>query len=195
MLEDSSEIEVIADVESGEGLLNLLKTRSPHVILLDLYMPGMNGLETLKIVKRQFPHIYVMIFSMAGNPSEIREALSSGAKGFVSKSVQKTELIQGVKKVSMGETFLDEETKKKYFEDIQDGIKPHNNTFKLTEREQEILALIAKGLRGAEIAAQLHMQPTTVDRHRKNILRKSKAILDLQTMHGVVAYAVKHKII
>jgi DNA-binding NarL/FixJ family response regulator len=181
-------IEKIEDVqisgEAGDGLelLQLLKDSSPDLIILDLSMPNMRGLEAIREIKRICPQTKILVLTMHKKKEFIRQVLEDGADGFLSKDDASSELIRAIRTIKQGG---------RYFSPVLSNIISSlfwENEKKevLTMREREILKLLAEGKKSREIAEALFISPNTVRRHRENIMEK----LNVRTLADLIKYAI-----
>lgn len=170
-------LEVVGEAENGEQLLAQLPTTPCDVVLLDLHMPGLDGLATTQRLQAEFPDVRVLILSMADNERAIGQVLAAGAQGYVLKNAGHDEIVVGVRAVAAGKRFLCSELGLMMLERVLTGVpetaaKPASG---LTAREQEILRLVADGLTTAQIAEKIFTSPRTVETHRQNIMEKTGA--------------------
>ncbi|MCF6366754.1 MAG: response regulator transcription factor [Bacteroidales bacterium] len=193
MLIANKEIEVIGEAGNGEELFKSLNNNIPDVILLDISMPGISGVEISKILSDKYPQIQILIISMNTDERTILSALKVGIKGFLPKDTSKEELIKAIISVNIGNEYFGTEISqiiyKNYIESINPGSK--QNKLEITEREIEVIRYISDGLSYKEIGTKMFISPRTVETHRNNILSKLK----LRTNIDLVKYAVKNEII
>ena len=187
-------VEVIGTAHNGEDLLSKLLTLQPDILLLDLNMPVLNGLEVIPILKNDFPELKIIIVTKYSDPKFVRECLQvHKVSGYILKNSSFRELIEGLKDVSRGQVHIsrnlqlypkdaDEELPSVFDEAFL--IKYH-----LTRREIEILGLISQAKSSSEIAENLFISPQTVGAHRKNIMRK----LGITTTAGLVRFAIQNQ--
>jgi len=169
-------IEVIGTALNGLDLLTLLENEKPDVILMDINMPKMNGIEATKILDEKMPWVKVIALSMYDHPVYIKKMFKSGAKGFVSKNATKMELGKAIQMVYSGEIYISEEISRillREYSSVTDSDEDGDFT-SLTSREIEIIQLLADGLYTKEIAEKLFISDKTVERHKTNILKKLK---------------------
>ena len=169
-------IEVIGTALNGLDLLTLLENDKPDVILMDINMPKMNGIEATKILDEKMPWVKVIALSMYDHPVYIKKMFKSGAKGFVSKNATKMELGKAIQMVYGGEIYISEEISRillREYSSATDSDEEGDYT-SLTSREIEIIQLLADGLYTKEIAEKLFISDKTVERHKTNILKKLK---------------------
>lgn len=169
------DIEVIG--EAGDGVETLALTRQfhPDVVLLDLAMPGLSGLNVLRRIREDVPESQVLILTQHELPEYILPALHEGAKGYVLKRASGNEVVQAIRAVARGESYLHSSIAG-YVVEAATGQAPHMALQKprvaLSEREKDVLLLIGEGKRNTEIAAILSVSPKTVDKHRASLMKK-----------------------
>ena len=181
--------------EAGDGLetVRLVERLQPDVLILDLMMPGLSGLEALRIIRQRSSRTRVVVLSMYGNNAFVASALINGASGFVLKGCEEEDLVRAVLEAVAWRRYLSppitERAIDAYIEQVRVGqLDPHET---LTAREREVLQLVAEGNTGAEIAARLHISQRTVENHRANVMRK----LGLKNQSELVRYAVRRGLI
>jgi DNA-binding NarL/FixJ family response regulator len=186
MLEETEGMQVLEPVSNGRQLLARLREQAADLVLLDLHMPQMDGLETLRFLQKEFPSLKILVFTNYNQPKLLREARSLGARGYLLKSCTAQTLREAVLTVSDGGTWFDEgavpEGEGTVFTD--DFMKK----YQITPREVEIIRKIAQGYTTKEIGEQLFVSEFTVNAHRRNICRK----LDIYTPVGLVNFAKEH---
>ena len=189
--EYDDEINIIGTVNNGEELVKLVSLKQPKVVVTDIRMPKMDGIEATKIIKKQFPHISVLAMSMFDQPDAIKQMLDVGATGYILKNSGIKMLSKAIVSVANGETFFDPNVAFNFMNDYIDKNVTIGKASKiiLSNREKEILQLIANGKTSKEIAETLFIAKTTVDTHRKNMIRK----LDLSSGSELIKYAIDKK--
>jgi two-component system response regulator NreC len=189
LLEAESDFSVIGETGDGLESVRLVEKLQPDVLILDLMMPGLSGLEALRIIRKRSPRTRVVVLSMHENKAFVAEALKNGATCYVLKGSDEENLVQAVQEAAAGRRFLSPPVTERAIDaDIEQAraaqLDPHET---LTAREREVLQLAAEGKTGAEIAARLHISPRTVENHRANVMRK----LGLKNQSELVRYAVR----
>lgn len=180
-LEYEDDISVVGEANDGEILVDLVRKKQPQVVITDIRMPKCDGISATKIIKKELPHIKVIAFSMFDQREAINQMKLAGATGYIMKNSPLKKLIEAVRIVAKGETFFD------------DSIISLDTTSKeeiiLSSREKEILRLIGEGKTSQEIADQLFIGKSTVDTHRKNILKK----MNIHGKTDLIRFAVERK--
>ncbi|BBB46894.1 response regulator [Pelolinea submarina] len=172
-LETVPEIEVIAQAESGSDAVQLAEQLAPDVVLMDLIMPGMDGVEATWRVRQVSPRSKIVILTSFHEDSNIFPAIKAGALSYVLKSIDPEELAETIKSAARGEAVLDSKVASRLMHEYRDDANESMQAYmQLTNREQEVLELIAKGLSNAQIAEQLVISEKTVKSHVSNILSK-----------------------
>jgi len=176
LLNSLQNIEVIGTALNGVELMALLEKDKPDVILMDINMPKMNGIEATKIIDAKMPWVKVIALSMYDHPVYIKKMFKSGAKGFVSKNATKMELGKAIEMVYHGDIYISEEISRILLREYSNTSDSDENAdyTSLTSREIEIIQLLADGLYTKEIAEKLFISDKTVERHKTNILKKLK---------------------
>lgn len=180
-------ISIIGEASNGLELINLLKNEPlPDIIITDIRMPVVDGLIATRIITKDYPNIPILALSMYDQSADVLEMLEAGAKGYVTKDVEKEELLIAIKCLLEGKCYFS----KNLPDDIQDWFRKGRNieTQVLTKREIEILELVAKGRSSVEIAMVLKVSKFTIDTHRKNIHKK----LGIKSNTGLVNYVLKN---
>lgn len=187
-LENSDGIKVIGQAGNGKEAIEMVSANQPDLVLMDISMPIMDGLEATSIFKEKFPDIKILILSMHDEPEYIVKLMQSGASGYILKDVSSHELINTIKSVYHGGTTFCSGTTQRLFNQNDQTSKTSSI---LSEREVDILKLIANGECNKNIARTLNISVRTVETHRLNIKNK----LDLQTTAGLTRYAIEHSFV
>jgi two-component system, NarL family, nitrate/nitrite response regulator NarL len=178
-------IDIIAEAENGKQLLELLTYITPDIVMMDISMPEINGMDALEIVHEKFPHVRVIILSMHDDKEYILNVIRSGAAGYLLKDISGEDMIAAIEKVHSGG---------KYFSNDITQILAQENTSNggdiLTTREQLILRLFSHGYNNKKIAIELDISVRTVETHKRNIKHK----VGIDTTSGLVRYAIEHRL-
>ncbi len=171
MLEQCDDISINSTFSKGKDLLDFLTIYTPDIILLDINLPDSNGIELCSCILKMYSSISIIGLSNYSETSFIKNMMRNGAKGYLLKNTSKEELIEAIKTVYSGDTFLPTVLKNKLLNESF-GMQPSSFIPKLTRREDEILKLIAEELTNSEISEKLFISIKTVESHRKNLLQK-----------------------
>jgi two-component system nitrate/nitrite response regulator NarL len=183
------EFEVVGDAANGQEALRKAKLTLPDVVLMDISMPHMNGLEAMANLRKQVPNAKVLILTMHDSKEYIAQVVRSGARGYLLKDSAPAELVGAIKAVHGGEVYFSPSVSKVLIEEMADGNKRSLDgpaPPPLTDREREVLSLIAEGLLNKQIADRLGIGVRTIETHRERIMRK----LDIHTVAGLTKYAI-----
>ncbi len=162
-------IEVVGKANNGIQVLQMLQSNKIDILLMDLNMPQMNGIEATEKVKIQFPNVKILILTMLSDSIHIKKLIDLGVDGYLLKNSDKITLIKAIESVFDGKSFFDGEVTKTILNRYKQKIEIDDEEVFLSERELEIITLIAQGLSTLEIAEKLFISPHTVKTHRKNI--------------------------
>jgi DNA-binding NarL/FixJ family response regulator len=173
MLRREPDFELCGIANNGREVLEMLPTTKPDLILLDINMPKMNGLETIKYIRQSYPNVKIVMLSGYFDEAIIKEAKIKGANGYLLKSSQRDELIHTIKMVYSGALFATPQQEGQVTGEFLANDK-FLAQFNLTKRERELIQLIKNGMTNQEIAQNLHLSVYTVETHRKNIMQKLK---------------------
>lgn len=195
LLSQVKDVQVIAAVNSGKEVLEKLQTRMPDLIIVDLNMPGMDGLQTTREIKKIYPHLKVLGLTMENDLQLVTGMLEAGASGYILKNTGKAELELAVRQVMKGEAYLSQSLSNQLAQNLLQNFHQRNEVKNelstLTTRELEILKMIALENSNTEIAEQLFISPKTVETHRKNLMKK----IGVKNSLGVYKFAVKHQLL
>ena len=177
MLATADDTEFVGEATTGTEVVTLARERQPDVILMDLQMPGQNGIEATRQIVRDSPHIGVVMLTMFDDDHSVFAAMRAGARGYVLKGAKRNDLLRAVRAVGIGEAIFSPSIAARmvtFFGKLQ-TTAPRHILPGLTDRERELLVLIAQGCKNAEIAESLVISPKTVRNHITNILSKLQA--------------------
>lgn len=192
LLERVPEIRIVAEADDGREAMRLIKEHQPDVALMDIVMPGLNGLEVAARVAKDFPNVRVIILSMYASEEYVWRALRSGAAGYLLKGANSTDLEQAVKAVERGETYLSPPISQQVIKDYVQRTGGEGTIFeRLTPRQREVLQLIAEGHTTKVIAQILEISVKTVETHRAQLMDR----LGIYDVAGLVRYAIRFKLV
>lgn len=193
LLEDEPGLSVVGEAEDGRTAVAMACQLKPDVVVMDIAMPLLNGLEATRQIKTQCPEVKVLILSMHDNEEYIRQVLEAGAMGYILKDAAARELINAIQSVYRGEAVLSPAVTRLVIEDYLrwGGTRPQEESDGLSPREREVLQLIAEGYTNKQIAEILSISIKTVQAHRNNLMQK----LDLHDRGELIKYAIQKKII
>ena len=194
LLQSEPDLVVVAEAENGREAVARAKETQPDLAILDISMPDLSGLEATGLIKTESPQTQVLILTMHDSDEYFFRALQAGASGYVLKKAATQDLIAAARAVARGEAFLYPSVAKKligdYLRRVQPGAETSGYT-SLSDREREVLLLLAQGLSNPEIADRLAITPSTLQTHRAHILEK----LGLRTSADLIKYAVQHGLV
>ena len=181
LLEDEIDVKVIGEASDGLEAIEKVKLLMPNVVILDLTMPRMTGIEAAKIISEQYPEVKILIFSMHNNREYIVSSVENGANGYLLKDTGKEELMRAIKVVSEGRKYFPPEISEVIIDELlaKTAMNQDNSGKpifqKITPKEKQILGMIVQGFNSREIADKLFLSIRTVDNHRANMMKKTKA--------------------
>lgn len=193
LLEAESNLKVVGEASSGLQAVHLTEKLKPRVLIVDIMMPELNGLEVLKQVKERSPATCCIVLSMQSADVYVVEALKAGALGYVLKETGPSELVQAVQQVIQGQRYLSPRISERLIDVlIETNHKPSSDPYQtLTNREREVLQMAAEGLSSSEIARRLTISPRTAELHRGRMMHK----LGLHSQTDLIRYAIKRGIL
>jgi two-component system response regulator NreC len=194
LLEDEPDMAIVGEANDGREAVRLATQLKPNVILMDIAMPLLNGLEATRQIKREHPEINVLVLTMYDHEEYFRQMLEVGASGYIIKKAAASELVAAIRAAHNGEAVLSPAITRLLLEDYlnRDSLtKEEEDPNALSSRESEVLQLIAEGKTSREIAEILHLSVKTVQSHRTNLMQK----LGLHDRGDLIKYAIQKKII
>ena len=193
ILADEQDMLVVGEADNGREAVHLADQLKPNVVLIDIAMPLLNGLEATRQIKHEHPEINVLVLTMYDNEEYFRKMLEVGASGYIIKRAAATELVSAIRAVYHGEAVLSPAITRLLLEDYlnHDTHSEKDDPNALSSREREVLQLIAEGRTSREIAEILNLSVKTVQSHRTNLMQK----LDLHDRGDLIKYAIQKKII
>jgi len=190
LLAQEDDMEVVGEAADGIEALELAKKHNPDIILLDIAMPTMDGVQVATTIKKHLPRIKIIVLTSYSDDQFLYEFLKLGVSGFVLKDSASQELIYSIRKSHEGMVFFDPSVSKKVMEkftQVSGGKSDFVNYGKLSDREKEVLRLVAEGCATKEVADKLYISPKTVENHRANIMKK----LNIRDRTGLTKYALR----
>ncbi len=194
LLQNNKEIEIVGQASDGAIAVRLAKQYNPDIVIMDLSMPTLNGLEATYQIKRDVPDVKVLILTQHDNEEYIIQIIKAGASGYILKSSVSADLMKSILQLQRGETFFSPTISRKILDDYINKIKESEGGAKIQElshREREVLQLIAEGKSNQQVAQKLFISVRTVEFHRANIMHK----LNLPDITSLVKYAIQKGII
>jgi two-component system response regulator NreC len=194
LLSLAADIEIVGEAANGREAVEKVKELSPDVVLMDISMPIMGGLEATRRIRKEFPQTKVLALTQYADKEYVFPVIEAGASGFISKMAASSELTVGIRSVWRGESFLSPSVAKLLVEEYQQGadLRGKRDPYEqLTERERDVLKLVAEGYTTQEIAKMLVISPKTVEGHKTSLMEK----LDIHNRIDLVKYAVRKGII
>ncbi|MGS2738528.1 response regulator [Sinomicrobium sp. M5D2P17] len=188
LLATRNEISLKGVFQNGKDTVDALAKEEPDVLLLDINLPDISGIELSKQIRDTYPELKIIVLSVHNEKAVISSVLQNGVNGYVLKNSIGDEIIQAIHKVMDGELYMCRQTKDIY--ENQDNTGP-DFIPKITRREKEILQLVTEGLTSSQIAEKLFISPYTVETHRKNLMEK----FDVSNMTAIIKYATEFKLL
>jgi len=189
VLEQDDQIQVVAEVGDGETALRMADKFSPDVVVMDIALPGMSGIETTRRLLGRHPAVKVLALSTYLNRGIVEQMLDAGASGYITKLAAGVELARGIHSVAAGHTYLCAEVTALVTASLRNrqSVAEKSDDTSLSARELQVVASLAQGKSAPEIAVELHISPKTVDTHRRNVMRK----LGMHNVVGLTKYAIR----
>lgn len=187
LLQKEADLEVVAEAADGPSAIRLADEARPDLVVLDLGLPGLDGIEVARQLARSQPELPILVLSMHDDAGSAERALRAGVRGYVLKGVGVADLCEAIRAVRRGELYLSPPIA----ELVREGLLVDAAEDPLTAREREVLALVAEGYTARQIAGRLGLSPKTVENHRANIMEK----LGVHTIAGLVRYALRNRLI
>lgn len=192
LLKNEANISVVAEASNGQEALNILKNEEIDVVLLDINMPGLDGLKASAIINEKYPKVKMIALTMYQEMNMVETMFKNGSKAYLLKSCSREELVSAINGVTTGIEYLDEELRADFADYLNKPLKKSEHVGpSVSKREKEVLQLISEEMTTNEIAKQLFISVTTVETHRKNMLKK----LGLRNTAGLMRYAFEHSLV
>lgn len=194
MLDDQPGYEITAEAGNGKEIIELCETREFDIIIMDITMPEMDGIEATHVLSRKYPQTKILALTMLNKDQHIRNMINAGASGYVLKSTGRQELLKALDSLINNQYYFSDDATKSILSelvspDVSSG--QYSEEVHITDREKEVLQLIVEEFTNQEIAEQLHISVRTVDAHRRNLLQKIGA----KNTAGLVKYALEHDLL
>jgi DNA-binding NarL/FixJ family response regulator len=190
LISNNPALKVIGEVGDGENLLEFLQTKQPELLILDISMPKLTGIEAVSKVKKLYPKIKILMLTMHKNKQYFYHAMSAGADGYLMKEDSDEELLLAIKRIQDGKSYLSPFLSQDFADDVISAYRNNRSSpFEtLTNREREVLNLVVEGHTSKVMADMLCLSPRTIDHHRANLLRK----FDMRNSVDLVNFAVRN---
>ena len=184
-------LRIVGEAADGDEALRKALELSPDIVLMDISMPGMNGLSVTEVLRKEAPEIKVLVLSVHTNKDYIFRVIQAGGHGYVSKEAPPEELVRAIEAVHAGESYFPEDVARAVLNEFVSSGGKREPFAQLTSREREVLVLIAEGKSNKEIADQLGIGVRTIETHRERIMRR----LDIHSVAGLTKYAIANGLI
>jgi two-component system, NarL family, response regulator NreC len=194
LLSSNPNLEIIGEADNGQDAIRCIEKNKPALVLMDLSLPKMNGMEALKEIKKRLSDTKIIVLTVHKSEEYILAALDAGANGYVLKDSTSSELVMAINNVLSGKRFISPAISEKIIDGYLEGrksVKPSSSWATLTQREREILKLIAEGYKNKDIAEYLCISVKTAEKHRSNLMRK----LNLHSISALTAFAIEKGLI
>lgn len=192
-LEGIRHVTVVDEAVDGKEAVTKVREQSPDIVLMDIDMPNMNGLEATSLIRKEFPKTRVLILSVHSNKDYVLQIIRSGAQGYVLKDASPADLVRAIESVDNGEPFFSPDVSQivlnQYLEEA--GSDGSENSVKLTTRERQVLSMIAEGQSNKEMANHLGVGVRTIETHRERVMNK----LNIHSVAGLTKYAITNGIV
>lgn len=191
LIDKQADFTIIGEASSGLETISQVEELQPDLLLLDISMPGIGGLDAIPTIKKKTPRLKILILTMHDDPQYLRQALKAGASGYILKKAADVELLSAMRAVIRGDVYVHPSMTNILVDDFLPASKsdPNQDLWStLSEREKQVLSLTALGHTGAEIAEKLNLSPKTIETYRARGMEK----LNLQTRAALVRYALQH---
>ena len=190
-LSTKDNLKIVGEAVDGDDAILKVKELAPDIVLMDLYMPKRDGLEVTDVLRKEAPQVKVIILSMQGTRDYVLRIIKAGARGYVLKDAPPDELVRAIESVQAGEAFFSPPVAQIALNQYVTESDKTDPLSRLSEREREVLALIAEGKSNKEIAMHLGIGVRTTETHRERIMRK----LDIHSVAGLTKFAIAHGIV
>ncbi len=191
IMQDPS-MQIIGEAGNGIELLNILKEKSPEMVILDITMPQLNGIEAVGKIRQSFPAISILVLTMHTNSQYFYRAIAAGAHGYLMKEDSDAELLNAIKTIREGRSYISPQMSSGVTDEVMTACRDQCKVpfIVLSEREKQVLKLVVQGCSSRKIAVMLELSPRTIDHHRANLLKKFKMKNTVDLVNHVVRNAV-----
>jgi two-component system response regulator NreC len=190
LLSDEPDLEIVGEADNGREALQAVMELQPNLVLMDISMPGLNGIEATRQIRQRYPEVKVIVLSMHANEEYVFQVLRAGASGYVLKQSDSSEVLTAIRAALAGGSFLSPPISRAVIDDYvrrAEARGEESDLDLLTSREREVLQLLAEGMSNREIADQLNISVKTVETHRSNMMNK----LDVDSKTELIKYALR----
>ena len=190
MLEQEADIEIVGEASDGQAVLDIVAQTKPDVIVMDIAMPGMGGIEATRRLIQENANLKILALTTYPDKRYVNEMLSAGAVGYITKSAASDQLLQAIRSVAEGKPYFSQEVASALLETVRrtpNSVAPKGSKEILGRRERQVLSLLAEGHSSSQIAEELHIAASTVDVHRRNIMRK----LNIHSVAELTKFAIR----
>ena len=192
LLREEKDIEVVDTAINGDDVVQLLDRHSIDVAVLDIEMPGLNGVQLTKLIRQKYSSVKVLILTMYKTKEFVKQIINAGAHGYILKNKGSEEIVKAIRHIHEGNSYVGQEITAVLFDALREqSEKDKQPSIKLTKREKEVLALIIKGYTSPQIGQELFIAPSTVDTHRRNLIDKT----GVANSRGLIAFAIDNKLV
>lgn len=191
LLGKSQDIEVVAETGNGLEVIGLVRDATPDIVCMDISMPGLNGIETTRQIVHTWPHVKVIALSAFSDQRYVMDMMAAGASAYVTKAEAADELLRAIEAVSQNHNYLCPDAMNSVKGVWSNNSAAEKHADPLGPRERQVLALVAAGYTSIQIAEQLHIAASTIEVHRRNIMRK----LDVHSVAGLTRYAIRNGLV
>ena len=191
LLDGEKDFVIIGEASDGKEAISFLEDKNPTLIIMDINMPNMDGIEATRMIKAGFPSIKVLALTMVADSHKIRSMIEAGASGYILKSSNKEDLLTALQNVIKGQVHFSDEATRAILEEMINPNLKKSVGFEITDREKDVLKLIVDEFTNQEVAEKLFISVRTVDAHRRNLLQKIGA----KNTAGLVKFAIENKLV
>ena len=187
------EMQVVGEAANGQELLELLQRREADMVIMDISMPGMNGIEAMGRIRELYPHLLLLILTMHSNRQYFYHSIAAGAHGYLMKDDSDTELLSAIRRVREGKTYVSPQLSSEVTDEMIASFRDQRRVpiVQLTEREKQVLQMVIKGYTSKQMAEVLCLSPRTIDHHRASLLKK----FEMKSTVDLIKYVLRNSIV